>query len=194
VKNTKKFVVALAASLLGLVAVPAATGFASGGGSGSGGGGGGGSTTSPTTTAPTTTAPTTTAPAPAPSGGGTVAGPCGKITSISAGSVQLTSSGTSPLQVRGTVFNCSIYLQQYYIVFDEPGNTNANCRASFALFGVLIINSGGSQSWSKSTSISPSGVPSATGCVGTHTVRAILYDRSFGLVQQTAYFTYTVTQ
>ncbi|HEY4609461.1 MAG TPA: hypothetical protein VIH06_09660 [Ilumatobacteraceae bacterium] len=188
-KNTKKFVVALAASLLGLVAVPAATGFASGGGSGSGGGGGGGSTPPPTTTATTTT---TTAPA--PSGGGTVAGPCGKITSISAGSVQLSSSGTSPLQVRGTVFNCSIYLQQDYIVFDEPGNTNANCRASFALFGVLIINSGGSQSWSKSTSISPSGVPSATGCVGTHTVRAILYDRSFGLVQQTAYFTYTVTQ
>ena len=185
-KNTNKFVVALAASLLGLLAVPAATGFASGGGSGSGGGGGGGGTSTPP--------PTTTAPAPAPSGGGTVAGPCGKISSISAGSVQLTSSGTSPLQVRGSVFNCSIYLQQYYIVFDEPGNTNANCRASFALFGVLIINSGGSQSWSKSTSISPSGVPSATGCVGAHTVRAILYDRSFGLVQQTAYFTYTVTQ
>jgi hypothetical protein len=187
VKNTKKLVVALTASLLGLLAVPAATSFASGGGSGSRGGSGGGSTPPPTTT----TAP---APAPAPSGGGTVAGPCGKITSISAGSVQLTSSGTSALQVRGSVFNCSIYLQQYYIVFDEPGNTNANCRASFALFGVLIVNSGGSQSWSKSTSISPSGAPAAAGCVGTHTVRAILYDRSFGLVQQTAYFTYAVTQ
>jgi len=97
------------------------------------------------------------------------------------------------LQVRGTVFNCSIYLQQYYIVFDEPGNTNASCRANFALFGVLIINSGGSQSWSKSGSISPSGVTSTANCVGTHTLRAVLYDRSFGLVQQTAFLTYTVT-
>jgi len=164
VKNIKKVLVALLISALGFAMVPAGSSFASGGGSGGGGG-----------------------------GGGTVAGPCGKITSISAGSLQLTSSGTSPLQVRGSVFNCSIYLQQYYIVFDEPTNTNANCRANFALFGVLIINSGGTQSWSKSTSISPSGVPSATGCVGTHTVRAILYDRSFGLVQQTAFFNYTVT-
>ena len=78
-------------------------------------------------------------------------------------------------------------------MFDEPSNTNASCRANFALFGVLIINSGGSQSWSKSASISPSGVTSTAGCVGTHTLRAVLYDRSFGLVQQTAFLTYTVT-
>jgi len=126
-----------------------------------------------------------------------VAGPCGQMTSISVGNVTLSASGSgytaSPLQVRGTVFNCSIYLQQYYIVFDEPGNTNVNCRANFALFGVLIINSGGSQSWSKSGSISPSGVTSTAGCVGTHTLRATLYDRSFGLVQGTAFLTYTVS-
>ena len=30
-------------------------------------------------------------------------------------------------------------------------------------------------------------------CVGTHTLRAVLYDRSFGLVQQTAFLTYTVS-
>ena len=174
VKNIKKFAVALAVSAIGFGLVPAGTSFAKGGGGGS------------------------TAPAPTqPSGGGTVAGPCGQMTSISVGNVTLSASGSgytaSPLQVRGTVFNCSIYLQQYYIVFDEPGNTNASCRANFALFGVLIINSGGSQSWSKSGSISPSGVTSTAGCVGTHTLRATLYDRSFGLVQGTAFLTYTVS-
>jgi len=182
VKNTKKFVVAIVVTILGFVLVPASASFAKGGGSGGGSGGGG------------TPAP---APAPAPSGGGTVNGPCGTMSPITAGSVHLTASGSgytaSQLQVRGTVFNCSIYLQQYYIVFDEPTNTNASCRANFALFGVLIINSGGSQSWSKSASISPSGVTSTVGCVGTHTVRAVLYDRSFGLVQQTVYFNYTVS-
>jgi len=180
VKNIKKFAVALAVSAIGFGFVPAGTSFASHGGSGGG-------TSSPTTTTTTSSS----------SSGGTVAGPCGRMTAISVGNVKLTPSGSgytaSQLTARGTVFNCSIYLQQYYIVFDEPGNTNVNCRANFALFGVLIINSGGSQSWTKSGSISPSGVTSTAGCVGTHTLRATLYDRSFGLVQSTNYLTYTVS-
>ena len=92
-KNLKKFAVALAVSAVGFGLVPAGTSFAQHGGSG---GGGGGTTTPP--------------PPTQPSGGGTVAGPCGQMTSISTGNVTLTASGSgytaSPLQVRGTVFNC----------------------------------------------------------------------------------------
>ena len=164
-KNAKNLVVALVAAALCFVLVPAGTSVASGGGGGG--------------------------------GGGTVAGPCGKITSISASPVQLSASGsgytTTPLQLRGSVSNCSIYLQGYWIEFDEPTNTNATCKANFWLFGTLLVSSGSSQGWTVSTNITPNGVSSAVGCVGTHTVRAVLRDRSFGNLLQTIYVNYTVT-
>lgn len=129
-------------------------------------------------------------------GGGTVAGPCGTITSISASPVQLTKSGigyvASPLQIRGDVFNCSIYLQGYWIEFDEPTNLNPTCKANFWLFGVLMLSSGSAQGWTATTNTTPNGVANAAGCVGAHTVRVVLRDRSFGLVQQTLLVNYSV--
>lgn len=129
-------------------------------------------------------------------GGGTVAGKCGTITSLSASPVQLSASGgsytTSPLQIKGTVSNCSIYLQQYWIDFDEPTNTNATCKASFSLFNVLFMSSGASQSFAKSTNITPYGVASSSGCLGTHTVRAVLRSRTDGTVLSTAFVNYSV--
>lgn len=129
-------------------------------------------------------------------GGGTVAGKCGIITSISASTVQLSASGgtytASPLQIRGNVFNCSIYLQQYWIDFDEPTNTNTTCTASFSLFNAFLLSSGSTQGFSTSTNIAPSGVSSTTGCVGTHSVRAVLRSRTDASVLSTVYVTYTV--
>jgi hypothetical protein len=130
-------------------------------------------------------------------GGGTVAGRCGTITSISASTVQLSASGSSytasPLQIRGQVLNCSIYLQQYWIDFEEPTNTNVSCKASFSLFNVLLLNSGASQGWTATTNITPNGVSSATACVGMHTVRAVLRSRTDGSIMQTASVNYSVT-
>jgi hypothetical protein len=129
-------------------------------------------------------------------GGGTVAGKCGIITSISASTVQLSRSGigytASPLQVRGTVVNCSIYLQSYWIDFDEPTNTNATCTASFSLFNALLLSSGSTQGFSTSTNIALSGLTSNAGCIGTHTVRAVLRSRTDGTVLSTVLLSYTV--
>src|SRR4051812_30540055 len=84
-------------------------------------------------------------------GGGTVAGPCGTMSTLSASTVQLTASSsgytTSPLQIRGNIFNCSIYLQGYWIEFSEPTNVNTTCKADFWLFGQLLLSSGSSQGW-----------------------------------------------
>ena len=130
-------------------------------------------------------------------GGGTVAGKCGAITSISASTVQLSASGgdytATPLQIRGQAFNCSIYLQSYWIDFDEPTNTSSTCKASFSLFNALLLSSGASQGWTATTNITPAGVASAVGCVGTHTVRAVLRSRTDGTVLQTVYVNYSVS-
>lgn len=130
------------------------------------------------------------------SSGGTVAGKCGTITATSASTVELSASGggytASPLQIRGQVFNCSIYLQSYWIDFDEPTNTNANCKAAFSLFNALLLSSGSTQGWTATTNTTPNGVASPVGCVGTHTVRAVLRSRTDGTVLQTAYVSYTV--
>ena len=123
-------------------------------------------------------------------GGGTVAGPCGTITSISASSVTLSGGTTSALQIRGNVANCSIYLQNYWIDFDEPTNTNTTCKAAFSLFNALLLSSGSSQGFSTSTNIGAS----ATGCAGTHTVRAVLRSRIDGRVLNTTSVNYTVVQ
>lgn len=130
-------------------------------------------------------------------GGGTVPGKCGTITSISASSVQLsrTASGytASPLEIRGTVFNCSIYSQAYWIDFDEPANPDITCSAHFSLFNALLMSSGSTQGFATSTNIAPSGVSSTVGCIGGHTVRAVLRSRTDGTVLSTALVSYTVT-
>ena len=129
-------------------------------------------------------------------GGGTVAGKCGTIGSLSASTVQLSASTggytTSPLQIRGQAFNCSIYLQSYWIDFDEPTNTFSTCKASFSLFNALLLSSGSSQGWTATTNTTPTGVASSAGCVGTHTVRAVLRSRTDGTVLQTAFVNYIV--
>jgi hypothetical protein len=164
-RATKTILATLAAAALSFVMIPSSIGFASGGGGGG--------------------------------GGGTVAGKCGTVTSISASAVQLSASGSgytaSPLQIRGQVFNCSIYLQNYWIDFDEPSNTNATCRAAFSLFNALLLSSGSSQSWTATTNITPNGVATSVGCVGAHTVRAVLRSRTDGTVLHTVYVNYTVS-
>jgi hypothetical protein len=129
-------------------------------------------------------------------GGGTVVGKCGVITSISASTVQLSASGgaytASPLQIRGNVSNCSIYLQSYWIDFDEPTSTNASCTAGFSLFNALLLSSGSSQGFTATTNITPTGATTSVGCVGAHTVRAVLRSRTDGSVLQTTYVNYTV--
>ena len=166
-KTTKTVLATLLAAALCFVLVPSSSSFASGGGGGG-----------------------------VAAGGATVAGKCGTITSISASPVQLSASGggytASPLQIRGQVFNCSIYLQQYWIDFDEPTNTNATCKASFSLFNAFLMSSGSSQGWTATTNITPTGVASSAGCVGTHTVRAILRSRTDGSVLSTVSVNYTV--
>ena len=163
VKTTKTVLVTLLAAALCFVLVPSSISSASGGGGG---------------------------------GGGTVAGKCGTITSISASAVQLsaTTGGytATPLQIRGQVFNCSIYLQQYWIDFDEPTTTNATCRASFSLFNAFLLSSGSSQGWTATTNITPTATASTVGCVGTHTVRAVLRSRTDGSVLSTVLVNYTV--
>ena len=129
-------------------------------------------------------------------GGGGVAGKCGTITSISASTVQLSASATgytaSPLQLRGQLFNCSIYLQQYWIDFDEPTNTNGTCKASFSLFNALLLSSGSSQGWTATTNLTPTATASSAGCVGTHTVRVVLRSRTDGTVLSAVYVNYAV--
>lgn len=129
-------------------------------------------------------------------GGGTVAGKCGIITSISASTVHLSATGSgytaSPLQIRGEVFNCSIYLQSYWIDFDEPTNINTTCKASFSLFNALLLSSGSTQGFTTSTNIAPSGLTSTAGCIGTHTVRAVLRSRTDGTVLSTVFVSYPV--
>ena len=129
-------------------------------------------------------------------GAGTFAGKCGTVTSISASTVQLTSSAggyiASSLQIRGQVFNCSIYLQSYWIDFDEPANTAATCKASFSLFNALLLSSGSSQGFTATTNLIPTGVASSAGCVGTHTVRAVLRSRTDGTVLSTVNVSYAV--
>jgi hypothetical protein len=165
-KATKTVLATLVAAALSFVMIPSSIGFASGGGGGGG-------------------------------GGGTVAGKCGTVTSISASPVLLSASGTgytaSPLQIRGQVFNCSIYLQQYWIDFDEPTNTNATCKASFSLFNALLLSSGSSQSWTATTNTTPNGVATSAGCVGAHTVRAVLRSRTDGTVLHTVYVNYSIS-
>jgi hypothetical protein len=130
-------------------------------------------------------------------GGGTVVGKCGTFTSISASTVQLSASAngyiTSPLQIRGGVFDCSSSLQLYWIDFDEPAAAPTSpCRAAFSLFNALVLDSGSTKGWTATTNIAPNGLSSPTGCLGLHTVRAVLRARSDGAVLQTVFVKYLV--
>ena len=141
--------------------------------------------------------PSTTSFASGGDGGGGVAGKCGRITSISASPVKLTASSdgytASPLQIRGQVFNCSIYLQRYWVDFSEPTNTNTGCKAAFSTFPSTVWSSGSSQSFSASGNITKVAVASPDGCVGPHTVTAVLRSRTDGSVLSTVNVNYTVS-
>jgi hypothetical protein len=124
-------------------------------------------------------------------GGGTVAGPCGAIASVSVSPVQLSAAGVArPVEFRGNASNCSIYLQSYWIEFDEPTNTGS-CGVAFSLFNALLVDSGSTRGWTASTSLS--GMVSPSACVGLHTVRAVLRSRTDGRVLSTSTVTYSVT-
>ena len=131
------------------------------------------------------------------SGGGGVAGKCGTITSISASPVRLSATEggytASSLQIRGQVNNCSIYLQRYWIDFAEPTNTNINCKAAFSVFPSTVWSSGSTQSFSASGNITKTAVATAEGCVGAHTVTAVLRSRTDGSVLSTVNVNYTVS-
>ena len=130
-------------------------------------------------------------------GGGGVAGKCGTITSISASPVRLSATEggytASSLQIRGQVNNCSIYLQRYWIDFAEPTNTNINCKAAFSVFPSTVWSSGSTQSFSASGNITKTAVATAEGCVGAHTVTAVLRSRTDGSVLSTVNVNYTVS-
>jgi hypothetical protein len=141
--------------------------------------------------------PATTSFASGGGGGGGVAGKCGTITSISASPVRLSATEggytASSLQIRGQVNNCSIYLQRYWIDFSEPTNTNTTCKAAFSVFPTTVWSSGSSQSFSASGNITKTPVASAEGCVGAHTVKAVLRSRTDGSVLSTVSVNYTVS-
>jgi len=165
-RSAKTLLLTLLAAALCFIIVPSTATFASGGGGGGGGGGG-------------------------------VAGKCGTITSISASPVRLSATEggytASSLQIRGQVNNCSIYLQRYWIDFAEPTNTNINCKAAFSVFPSTVWSSGSTQSFSASGNITKTAVATAEGCVGAHTVTAVLRSRTDGSVLSTVNVNYTVS-
>jgi hypothetical protein len=165
-KTAKTAILTLLAAVLCFFVIPSTTSFASGGDGGGGGGGG-------------------------------FAGKCGTITSISASPVKLTASAggytASPLQIRGQVNNCSIYLQRYWIDFSEPANTNTTCKAAFSTFPSTVWSSGSSQSFSASGNITKTAAASPEGCVGAHTATAVLRSRTDGSVLSTVNINYTVS-
>lgn len=167
----KSFGAALLFGALSFASLPAALGSASGGGGG---------------------------------GGGGVAAPCGTLTAFSSSNVTL-SAGTggytaSPLAVRGSLFNCSIYLQSYYVSFTEPNRPTSGglngpvvtCTADFMIFNINYISSGSSTSFSGSGNITPTAVTDPSTCRGTHTLLASLQSRTDGRVLSTWTVNYTV--
>lgn len=105
-------------------------------------------------------------------GGALVAGKCGTLSGVTA-----SASGGS-VQVRGSITNCSIYLQGYYVEVSEPTSTAA-CAAHFTAWNILM-SSGSSQSFSAS----------GPGCSGTHTLRVTLKSRTDASVLSTASVSY----
>lgn len=142
----------------------------------------------------------------ASAGGGTVAGPCGTLTSASASAtVKLTKTTggyvAGPLSLKGGLKNCSIYLQRYWVDFSEParpasGGLNSpvvTCTTNYRLILNDYVSSGSSLGFSGSTNITPTPVVDPATCVGTHTVRVDLKSRTDGRLLSTLYVAYTVT-
>lgn len=142
----------------------------------------------------------------ASAGGGTVAGPCGTLTSASATpTVQLTKTSggyvAGPLAFKGGLKNCSIYLQRYWVDFSEParpasGGLNGpvvTCTTNYRLLLNEYVSSGSSLSFSGSTNITPTPVADPATCVGTHTVKVDLKSRTDGRLLSTLYVSYVVT-
>lgn len=140
-------------------------------------------------------------------GGGTVAGPCGTLTSASVSpTVTLTATTggytASPLNVSGALKNCSISLQRYWVDFSEPsrpasGGLNmpvVTCTTNYRLVLNDYVSSGSSLGFSGSTSITPVPVTDPASCVGTHTVRVDLKSRTDGRLLSTLFVNYTVTK
>ena len=141
----------------------------------------------------------------ASAGGGTVAGPCGTLTSASASptvTLTKTSGGyvASPLAFKGGLKNCSTSLQRYWVDFSEPARPAAGglnspvvtCTTNYRLLLNDYVSSGGSLSFSGSTSITPTPVADPSTCVGTHTVKVDLKSRTDGRLLSTLYVSYTV--
>ena len=140
-------------------------------------------------------------------GGGTVAGPCGTLTSASVSpTVTLTATTggwkASPLNVSGALKNCSIYLQRYWVDFSEPsrpasGGLNmpvVTCTTNYRLMLNSYVSSGSSLGFSGSTSITPVPVTDPASCVGTHTVKVELKSRTDGRLLSTLFVTYNVVK
>lgn len=142
----------------------------------------------------------------AAAGGGTVAGPCGTLTSASSTpTVKLTKTTggyvAGPLGLKGGLKNCSIHLQRYWVDFSEParpasGGLNSpvvTCTTNYRLLLNDYVSSGSSLAFSGSTNITPTPVLDPATCVGTHTVKVDLRSRTDGRLLSTSYVTYTVT-
>lgn len=145
------------------------------------------------------------APATSHAGGGTVAGPCGTLTSASASATVTLTKGAdgyyaSPLSFRGGLNNCSIYTQRYWVDFSEPSRPAATglnspvvtCTTKYRLMLNDYVGSGSSLSFSGSTSITPIAVTNPSTCTGSHTVRVDLKSRTDGRLLSTLYVTYNV--
>jgi hypothetical protein len=126
---------------------------------------------------------------------------CGTLTSVSASNVTLGSNGlASPLSVRASFKNCSVYSQRYYLTTAEPnrpasGGLNGpqvTCTASFTIFDQGIYGSGSSGSISGSGSITPTAVTDPASCKGTHTLAVSLRNRTDAKIMSTMTVSYTV--
>ncbi len=137
--------------------------------------------------------------------GGTVAGPCGTLTSASATpTVTLTRTSTGyvagSLSFKGGLKNCSTYIQRYWVDFSEParpvsGGFNSptvTCTTNYRLMLNTYVSSGSSLGFSGSTSITPTPVVDPATCVGTHTVKVELKSRTDGRLLSTLFVNYTV--
>lgn len=128
---------------------------------------------------------------------GGVAGPCGTITSVS---VTPTATLTSPITFKGSIKNCSQYIQRYWIDFSEPARPTSGglnmpvtpCTISYRLMLNTYVSSGSGLGFSGTTYLTPTTTP--VGCLGTHTVKVALKSRTDGRLLDTKYVSFTVTQ
>ena len=140
--------------------------------------------------------------------------PCA-TTTIDSGATVKATSGVDPntgepvtqfgqLTMRGLLTNCSTSYQGYYIEFSEPlsGAVDTLGQPTCALnlgygqwsVGDYLMKTGDKKGWSFTIDIaSLAGVADPTLCMGTHTVKATVIDRTTGVVLQTLTTSYSVT-